>query len=107
VVREHLLELLAVPEPRPVAAPLADLTTKEAALILQRSPVTVRTWCEKGRCPGAYVYAGKEWRLPRASVDALRAALQGGRLPPIVRREPETIDLSAHRCIGVPDKKAS
>src|SRR3954453_9928092 len=56
VPRETLLELLAMPRHRVQAPALADLTVKEAGLILQRKPVTVRLWCERGQVPGAYKY---------------------------------------------------
>jgi len=77
VPRETLLEL-ALPRARVQAPAVADLTVKEAGLILQRKPVTVRLWCERGQVPGAYKYGAREWRIPLASVEALRASLQGG-----------------------------
>jgi excisionase family DNA binding protein len=50
--------------------PLTDLTLQQVADAFDRSVGTVRTWCNTGRLD-AYKL-GKEWRIPRASLAALR-----------------------------------
>ncbi|HEX3147823.1 MAG TPA: helix-turn-helix domain-containing protein [Gemmataceae bacterium] len=51
-----------------LARPKETYTTDEAAERLNRSPWTVRDWCNKGQVPGAYRVKGKgrrgEWRIP-------------------------------------------
>lgn len=48
-----------------------DLTVEEAGRLLHRAPSTMRTWCARGHIPGAYRLAGREWRIPRAALQAL------------------------------------
>jgi hypothetical protein len=74
--REWVLELLAgVPAPQPATTPLTvDLTPEEAGAALQRSPVTIRAYCSAGLFKGAYRFRGRQWRIPRASVETLQAA---------------------------------
>ena len=50
---------------------LEDLTIDAIAKALDRSPNTVRRWCASGRIRGAY-RLGREWRVPRASLQSLR-----------------------------------
>jgi hypothetical protein len=49
-----------------------DLTVADVATMLGRAPSTVRTWCGAGRFPGAYRLQGREWRIPRPALRALR-----------------------------------
>ncbi len=51
-----------------------DLTVQEVGDLLGRAPSTVRTWCGAGRLPGAYRLRGREWRIPRGALRALRQA---------------------------------
>jgi hypothetical protein len=51
-----------------------DLTPEEAGAALHRSPVTVRAYCSAGLLTGAYRWRGRQWRIPRASLEALQAA---------------------------------
>jgi hypothetical protein len=49
-----------------------DLTAVDVGALLRRAPSTIRTWCAAGRLPGAYRCRGREWRIPRAALRALR-----------------------------------
>lgn len=49
-----------------------DLTIEEVGRLAGRAPSTVRTWCGQGRLPGAYRLQGREWRIPRTAIAALR-----------------------------------
>jgi len=51
----------------------ADLDVATVARRFDRSPSTVRSWCETGLLPGAYRLRGRSWRIPPAALDALRA----------------------------------
>ena len=76
VPRAWLLELLIGAE-RPQAAPtlpLADLTPEEVGAALHRSPVTVRAYANAGLFTGAYRLRGRQWRIPRAALEAFQAA---------------------------------
>lgn len=57
---------------------ISDLTVREAADELDRSPSTVRGWCGDGKLEGAYRFRGREWRIPPA---ALRAFVDAEREP--------------------------
>ena len=52
--------------------PDVDLTVPEMAELLHRAPSTIRTWLAAGDLPGAYLFRGREWRVPRAAVHALQ-----------------------------------
>ena len=74
LTRGGLLELAAVDGGKvEQAAPQADFTVGELALRLHRSPSTIRDWCEHGRLGGAYKLNGRDWRIPRGTVDAFLA----------------------------------
>ena len=49
-----------------------DPTAADVASLLRRAPSTIRTWCAQGRLPGAYRCRGREWRVPRSALRALR-----------------------------------
>jgi excisionase family DNA binding protein len=69
-----------------------DLTVTDVATMLGRAPSTCRTWCAAGRFPGAYRLQGREWRIPRSALRALRDAPEE---PP--RRQDGTVDLGSWR----------
>lgn len=76
--REWVLELLAdtqSPEPDRLRLPV-DLTPEEAGKALQRSPVTIRAYCNAGLFPGAYRLRGRQWRIPPSAIAAFQAAEQ-------------------------------
>lgn len=50
----------------------SDLTVKEVANIIGRAPPTIRSWLRLGLVPGAYRLRGREWRIPRAGLQAIR-----------------------------------
>lgn len=58
--------------PPPAPDECFDLTVASAAELVGRAPSTVRGWCASGTLPGAYRLQGREWRVPRASLAALR-----------------------------------
>ena len=43
-------------------------TPEQAAVILQKTPDTVRRLCQRGEIPGARKI-GREWLIPRVSID--------------------------------------
>lgn len=49
-----------------------DLTAEEFGRLRNRAPSTIRTWAAAGRLPGAYRLNGREWRIPRSALRALR-----------------------------------
>jgi excisionase family DNA binding protein len=52
----------------------ADLTVPEVAKLFGRGKSTVRGWIAEGSLPGAYLLKGREWRVPRAAVEAMQRA---------------------------------
>ena len=48
---------------------VVDLTVKQAAKKLGRSPSTVRNWLAAGDIPGAYRFKGREWRIPPSALE--------------------------------------
>jgi excisionase family DNA binding protein len=54
-----------------------DFTVAELAARFHRSRSTVRDWCEHGRFDGAYKLNRRDWRIPRAAVDAFLADQRG------------------------------
>jgi hypothetical protein len=76
VPRAWLLELLEGTEaPSAGAVPVdVDLTPEEAGAAFQRSPVTIRAYCNAGLIPGAYRLRERQWRIPRAALAAFQAA---------------------------------
>jgi hypothetical protein len=71
-----LCELLAGAETARTAPalPEMDLTLEEAGVVLHRSPVTVRGWCNTGLIEGAYRLRHRQWRIPRGALRAFQAA---------------------------------
>ncbi|MEX1258201.1 MAG: helix-turn-helix domain-containing protein [Gemmatimonadota bacterium] len=49
-----------------------DLTVEDVAVLMNRGASTIRTWCASGRLPGSYRLQGREWRVPRTALQALR-----------------------------------
>src|SRR5713101_6101688 len=47
---------------------VADLSCADVAAELNRTPGTIRGWCQRGEIAGAYRLNKKEWRIPRASL---------------------------------------
>jgi hypothetical protein len=95
--REWLLALLEGTTAAP--AQPAEYTAKEAARMLGRAPGTIRTWCEQGMVRDSYRNAGREWKIPAASLEDLRVRCRAGRLrsPEVARPTPAQTpaDLSA------------
>ena len=77
---------------------LTDLTCEDIAERFGRSPACVRGWCRAGKLPGSYRLQQREWRIPRAAVEAFQAAQANGR-PSKPRRttQAKTVDLGAWR----------
>jgi hypothetical protein len=76
IPRAWLLELLSGAEttaagPSPIEV---DLTAAEAGRALHRSDVTVRAYCATGVLKGAYRFRHRQWRIPRAALEAFQAA---------------------------------
>ena len=76
----------------PRADVLTDLTLDEVANAIGRAVSTVRTWCNSGRLPGAYRLNGRDWRVPRSALEALRNGKPGA-----VERAGRPADLAAWR----------
>jgi excisionase family DNA binding protein len=55
------------------AEPAIDLTVKQVAQLLGRSPSQVREWCCRGVLPG-YKLRGAQWRISRADLRAFQQA---------------------------------
>ncbi len=88
-----LLELLQGPPERPV---VADLTCAAFGALIDRSPSTVRAWCETGTVPGAWKLRGKEWRIPARAVAELQAHQANGSDQPAVTAQPGLGDWRTH-----------
>lgn len=61
--------------PVPASEPAAidvDLTVPQLAALFGRGSSTVRTWIEDGLFPNAYKLKGREWRVPRADIEAVQ-----------------------------------
>ena len=73
-----------------------ELTVPELAGRFHRSPSTIRDWCEQGRFEGAFKLNGRDWRIPKAAVDAFLARQ---------RRQPQEslVRLSAWRATRRPE----
>jgi hypothetical protein len=84
VPRAWLLDLLEGAEaPRPTSAPLEmDLTPEAAGAALHRSPVTIRAYCNAELFPGAYRLRGRQWRIPRAALEAFQAKERATQVKP-------------------------
>ena len=90
----------AAPQP-PIKA---DLTVPELATVFKRGKSTIRTWLASGAFPNAYLFMGREWRVPAGDVDALqrqqreanRRAAKGVQTESRPAGE-ETLDLGAWR----------
>jgi excisionase family DNA binding protein len=72
-----------------------DLTVQDVATMLERAPSTIRTWCGAGRLPGAYRLQGREWRIPRSALRALREAPTEP-----ARRADGTVDLGSWKKVA-------
>lgn len=88
VPRAWLLELLEGTEaPGVTSAPLeVDLTPEEVGAALHRSPVTIRAYCNAELIPGAYRLRGRQWRIPRAALEAFQAAERAKEVKPWKRK---------------------
>jgi hypothetical protein len=88
VPRAWLLEILEGTEaPGATSAPLGmDLTPEEAGAALHRSPVTIRAYCNAGLVPGAYRLRGRQWRIPRAALEAFQEAERAAPVKPWKRK---------------------
>ncbi len=53
---------------------VADLSCADVAMMLGRTPGTIRGWCQRGEIAGAYRLNEREWRIPRPSLRAYLAA---------------------------------
>jgi Helix-turn-helix domain len=78
-VREQLDAL----GPEPIPAGTVDLTAGDLARRWQRGASTVRTLCETKQLEGAYKF-GREWRIPRATVERYEQAQREGQGEPAV-----------------------
>lgn len=65
-----LLAALRDGDPEPPPALEVDLTVPQLAARFGKAPSTVRGWLEAGEFSGAYRRRGREWRVPRAAVEA-------------------------------------
>lgn len=71
VSREDLLDAFGAATGAPDEASMPrDYTVADLAEIFGRSESTIRAWLEAGRLPNAYKLRGREWRVPRASVQS-------------------------------------
>lgn len=71
-----------------------DLTVEEVAEKLgNRSPGTIRNWCNQGLIPEAYKLNGREWRIPPAALNALKGEKPK---PRIAMKEP-VVDIGSWR----------
>ncbi|HEV8178319.1 MAG TPA: helix-turn-helix domain-containing protein [Gemmatimonadales bacterium] len=106
VPREWVIALLEdnSAAPAPSALPVADLTCREAGVVLGRSPSTIRSWCEAGTLEG-YLFRSREWRIPAGALERFQQAERergaakrssGG----VTRLRSKTPDLSAWRRVS-------
>jgi excisionase family DNA binding protein len=65
-------------EPKNQLTRLAGYSVRELAEYLGRSPSTIRDWLRRGEFPGAYKL-GREWRIPKADVEAFLERQKEGR----------------------------
>jgi hypothetical protein len=73
LTRTSLAELLADEDCGTLAgAAGVDLRVEDVGRLLNRAPSTIRTWAAAGRLPGAYLLAGREWRIPRSAIAAMQ-----------------------------------
>ena len=78
----ELLDGLGSPEPSgPVPR---DLSLKDVADRVGRTPSTVRGWCGCGLLAGAYKLNGWAWRVPEAALDAFLHAEEERRAGPTI-----------------------
>ena len=77
---------------------LNDYTVPELAELFERKASTVRGWLDAGRFPDAYKLNGRDWRVPRAGVEAFRREqiLQ----PSKSAARSQSADLGAWRKVG-------
>lgn len=103
-VRKHLQE----PGPSQAEGETGpgDLRVEDVAEMYDRSPAAVRTWCRDGRLPGAYRLRGREWRIPRESLETFRESQPkkaGGPSSTPPRRRGKSADLGAWRKLAPND----
>ena len=101
MLREHALELLeGTQATAPASAQaLADLTCREAGLVLGRAPSTVRSWLEAGELEG-YRQRGREWRVTPAALQRFQERQRSGggqRVRGLPRGRGKSTDLGARR----------
>ncbi len=96
VPRDWLCDVLssAGADAAPAIVEAADLTVAEFGRLFTRTPSTVRLWCEQGKIPGAWKLSGKQWRIPRQSIEQFRQK-QGA--PPSAAVPPSTGDIGDWR----------
>lgn len=84
----------------PSGDPLVDLTVKQTAELLGRSPSTIREYLRAGLFPGAYKMRGREWRVPRDGIREFQRAEAAPKSPPPKTRSRQgrqEVDLGAWR----------
>src|SRR5262245_1669848 len=77
LTRSALLELIAEADTSPRTSKpndAVDLKVAQVAEMFGRGASTVRTWLGEGRFPHAYQLRGREWRVPRADIEAMQRA---------------------------------
>ena len=75
-------EQLDVIGPEPLPTDAADLTAADLAKRWGRGVSTIRTLCETQQLEGAYKFHGREWRIPRATVERHEQAQREGQGSP-------------------------
>jgi hypothetical protein len=68
MIREMIREEMRAVRPEPAV----DLTLRQFAALYGRHEETIRQWCVQGKVPDAYLFMGREWRIPAASVEKLQ-----------------------------------
>jgi helix-turn-helix protein len=83
LTRDGLLQLADVTDdPLDQTAVSADFTIADLAARFQRSPSTIRGWCERSCFDGAFKLNGRDWRIPRESVETFLNKQRGDRPAP-------------------------
>jgi len=75
---------------------LVDLSIHDLCGLFGRRPSTIRQWLERGDLPGAYRLRGREWRIPRAGVEAFQHSQRASSSP---TRSMAPTDLSSWRSV--------
>jgi transcriptional regulator GlxA family with amidase domain len=58
---------------------MSDFSLPELARRLEKSPRTIRRWCERGLVPGAYRTTGGHWRIADAPADLVKTASEAAK----------------------------